>query len=733
MKGGKIQDLLRISLNIRLARIMCYALLKDKHVITLTSITLIFSLFSFFCISIVLGIAIVVSLVCGLIAPVIIFSIFTGVVPKSHPKKEMVRSCSVCGGEECNRQHTTNAFNISAHAHVYFTVPQSIDEALEEIFNLVLDHHIYYWYKEISVHDQLADEIRYIIRYAAASLGTRLTKVDLPSIILDQLIPCGLVHVDSYVEGSRKVRGNSSLESSVIQYLKSKKALHVALQSREDEANYLRAVVDSLIPYLIPKQYQESSLAKCFLQELLGRFLILQGMDLLADPDIVNFLFLLLFDDESLPIPPDTPEPKVLLLKSFSSVNTHPRNSSMRSNLSSVLKDQNLLYLFHSFLKAEEAINILSFCLAVEDFNRHILDPELTTEQLQYLHKEALELYHTYMVPTAIDKLDFLPEIVSQIKEIVHGDVKDIVKLRTTRPLFQAYEYAYNLLEREYLPLFMNSNAYFSHICGLKHQQTFQRTSNRDAETVQSTSTGRGSLGKGVAQRVGIGLASLSRQMVFKPSVINGDEDVMATVDEGSDVYTVFLAEDGCTARNALEGLSHAFRDLSAWRVSIPRVEERIDSSGKMEFVFIVDVTRIDVSGDNPEELHWEVERRYNEFYVLETKLTEFHGDFPDNNLPPRRSFFASKGTSFMHSRRQIFEGFLQKLLQNPSLRNSQLLFLFFKSKDEFTASYLPDVSLSRLLKEVPRKLIKERGQNLDAFISSFISSTSYNSLKNVA
>ncbi|KAB7506907.1 Sorting nexin-14 [Armadillidium nasatum] len=322
------------------------------------------------------------------------------------------------------------------------------------------------------------------------------------------------------------------------------------------------------------------------------------------------------------------------------------------------------------------------------------------------------------MVPTAIDKLDFLPEIVSQIKEIVHGDVKDIVKLRTTRPLFQAYEYAYNLLEREYLPLFMNSNAYFSHICGLKYQQTFQRTSNRDAETVQSTSTLRGSLGKGVAQRVGIGLASLSRQMAFKPSVINGDED----------------AEDGCTARNALEGLSHAFRDLSAWRVSIPRVEERIDSSGKMEFVFIVDVTRIDVSGDNPEELHWEVERRYNEFYVLETKLTEFHGDFPDNNLPPRRSFFASKGTSFMHSRRQIFEGFLQKLLQNPSLRNSQLLFLFFKSKDEFTASYLPDVSLSRLLKEVPRKLIKERGQNLDAFISSFITSTTtYNSLKNVA
>lgn len=54
-------------------------------------------------------------------------------MPKSYPQKQMVRSCSVCGGEECNRQHTTNTFNISAHAHVYFTVPQSIDEALEEV------------------------------------------------------------------------------------------------------------------------------------------------------------------------------------------------------------------------------------------------------------------------------------------------------------------------------------------------------------------------------------------------------------------------------------------------------------------------------------------------------------------------------------------------------------------------------------------------------------------------
>lgn len=72
----------------------------------------------------------------------------------------------------------------------------------------------------------------------------------------------------------------------------------------------------------------------------------------------------------------------------------------------------------------------------------------------------------------------------------------------------------------------------------------------------------------------------------------------------------------------------------------------------------------------------------------------------------------------------QIFEEFLQKLLQKPALKGSQLLFLFLKTKDEFTNTYLPDVSLGRLIRDVPRKLMKERGQHLDAFINLFLAST---------
>ncbi|KAG0721548.1 Sorting nexin-14 [Chionoecetes opilio] len=217
--------------------------------------------------------------------------------------------------------------------------------------------------------------------------------------------------------------------------------------------------------------------------------------------------------------------------------------------------------------------------------------------------------------------------------------------------------------------------------------------------------------------------------MVMKPSVVTGEDDhSLYDIDEADDI-SLLMSDEGSGAMgqavSGLEGLTSSFRDLSAWRVSIPRVEQRVDAANKSYYAFIVDVTRIDVSGvEHLDELHWEVERRYNEFYILENKLTEFHGDFQDNQLPPKRALFTSKDIGFMQTRRLIFEEFLQKLLQKPALKGSQLLFLFLKTKDEFTNTYLPDVSLGRLIRDVPRKLMKERGQHLDAFINVFLSTT---------
>ncbi|KAG8011527.1 Sorting nexin-14 [Nibea albiflora] len=114
----------------------------------------------------------------------------------------------------------------------------------------------------------------------------------------------------------------------------------------------------------------------------------------------------------------------------------------------------------------------------------------------------------------------------------------------------------------------------------------------------------------------------------------------------------------------------------------------------------------------------WSIYRRYLEFYVLESKLTEFHGTFADAQLPSKR-IIGPKNYEFLASKREEFEEYLQ-------LSNSQLLADFlspYSMESQFLDRMLPDVNLGKIFKSVPGKLIKEKGQNLEPFIQSFFNS----------
>ena len=126
---------------------------------------------------------------------------------------------------------------------------------------------------------------------------------------------------------------------------------------------------------------------------------------------------------------------------------------------------------------------------------------------------------------------------------------------------------------------------------------------------------------------------------------------------------------------------------------------------------------------ENADDLHWTVQRQYSEFYALESKLTEFHGEFEDVRLPPKVKIFFNKGLDVMQSKIKMFEEYLIGLLQKPALKGSDLLFTFLTSPDEFTvaASYL---GMGKMIKNVPIKLTKEKGQSLQPFIDSFVAST---------
>ena len=71
----------------------------------------------------------------------------------------------------------------------------------------------------------------------------------------------------------------------------------------------------------------------------------------------------------------------------------------------------------------------------------------------------------------------------------------------------------------------------------------------------------------------------------------------------------------------------------------------------------------------------------------------------------------------------EAFEDYLVRLLQKPSLKESDILFTFLTSKEEFTVA-ASNLGIGKMIKKVPIKLTKERGQSLQTFIDNFLTQT---------
>uniref|UniRef100_A0A1I7YM95 PX domain-containing protein n=1 Tax=Steinernema glaseri TaxID=37863 RepID=A0A1I7YM95_9BILA len=158
-------------------------------------------------------------------------------------------------------------------------------------------------------------------------------------------------------------------------------------------------------------------------------------------------------------------------------------------------------------------------------------------------------------------------------------------------------------------------------------------------------------------------------------------------------------------------------RDMSRWRVQIPRIEPRRDSNGRTLFVYVISVERSDIEGEiTPRK--WELVRRYHEFYILESKLMEFHGDLIRTEpLPPKRTL-RTKNREFIESVRLQFERNLQLLTQQSVLKRSDLLAVFLSGEEEIANSAVFSMSNTwKVVKKVPGKFSREKGQHVKPFL----------------
>uniref|UniRef100_A0A8C4D949 Sorting nexin-14 n=1 Tax=Dicentrarchus labrax TaxID=13489 RepID=A0A8C4D949_DICLA len=655
----------------------------------------------------------VVTFYCSLGPESLLPNIFSSIKPKTKSYQQELfplgHSCAVCGKIKCKRHRPTLLLE-NYQPWLDLKVPSKVDASLSEILELVLENFVYPWYRDITDDEAFVDELRVTLRFFSAVLVRRTQKVDVASLITEKLLKVSMKHIEIISKARQKVKNTEFLQQAALEEYGPD--LHVALRSRRDELLYLRKLTEMLFPYILPPKATDCRSLTLLIREVLAGSVFLPSMDYLADPDTVNHLLLIFIDNS----PPEEATEPTSTLVPFLQKYSDTRNkkpSVLKLELKEIREQQDLLFRFMNFLKQEGAVHVLQFCLAVEEFNDRILSPELSDSEKMMLHEEVKKIYETYCLDESVDKIRFDPFIVEEIRNIAEGPYPEVVKLQTMRCLFEAYEHVLSLLENVFTPMFCHSDEYFRQLLrGAESPARNSRMSRNTSKRGESFGISRiGSKIKGVFKST-----TMEGAMLPSYGLVEGEDDM---VEEA----TMVLEDD-----SPLEAASTPStpRNLSAWNITIPYIDFYDDDVKRERIpVFCIDVERNDRKAVGHETEHWSVYRRYLEFYVLESKLTEFHGSFPDAQLPSKR-IIGPKNYEFLTSKREEFQEYLQKLLQHPELSNSQLLADFLSPhsmESQFLDKMLPDVNLGKIIKSVPSKLIKEKGQHLEPFIQSFFNS----------
>ncbi|KAK6013652.1 PX domain protein, partial [Ostertagia ostertagi] len=129
-------------------------------------------------------------------------------------------------------------------------------------------------------------------------------------------------------------------------------------------------------------------------------------------------------------------------------------------------------------------------------------------------------------------------------------------------------------------------------------------------------------------------------------------------------------------------------RNINQWKVNISRIVPMRDgTTGRTVYVYVIDVERKEAK--DKETKCWCIYRRFAEFYVLEMKLLEFHGDSLRFTLLPPRKTLVSRNRAFLEQHRLLFSLFLSSLCKQNMLQRSDLLFAFLTSSEEFRQNLL--------------------------------------------
>ncbi|KAI1727248.1 PXA domain-containing protein [Ditylenchus destructor] len=632
-------------------------------------------------------------------------------------------------------------------------IERQLNDAIIDFFERLMDTFVNSWYKEdISTDEAFILEINHQIAHAASLVLSHAKEVDFTKLIIEDLAPLIAIHVERvnrlavFSENKRHLPA-STLELRVLEHWTPD--LHWAMRSRDNELEYLRVLADILVTHRI----WPSQSCRHLLRELTLFNVLLPTMDFLADPDTLNRLLLMAFEsDDNLIVEEELTKDKVDFLRQLTDVSqVHTPDSLLSIKLSDLVREPRLIQMFDMYLRDNNGPTHLLDCfLQAQDIHRRIRNfngkaKEITSpNDLSEIQSDLWQLYSGFVHSNAPNKIDFTAELESLFENFVEAKINEQTANTMERISEEVYKTIYHQLHYGYVIPFCQSENFLGYLCGgppdVEELLRTARGETTKSQIKSNNTEGSFSLTQFRHKLFNvIGTTKTNQKDVsnskFYSSLPPSVDSVSETCFDDSQ-----MLKDFETGNVALIDLG---RDLSKWTVTIPNVEPRRESiSSKIYYVYILNIERNDSAAEcnirhtlsvdtalEEDDLmlarEWTIGRKYDDFFTLEEKLREFHGNSVRLGLLPDRKMFRTKNMSFMDAHRPFFERYIQTLLQQPALRRSDLLHAFLTADDlepteEFgntSGMTFPNLNPIRAMRRVPTKLARERGQNLKPFI----------------
>ncbi|RNA09819.1 sorting nexin-14 isoform X1, partial [Brachionus plicatilis] len=686
----------------------------------------------------------------------------------------------------CLPSNVNNANNFTvnfkrSHPWQAIFLPDIVDKAIEQILSKIIQDFVLSWYSKISVDDGLIYEIKSLFRHILANLILRIKEVDWAHFITFRINSILFNHVSEFENTSifysnSKERLDHQFELlEKIREAREIKSVHTALTSRDEELKYLRKISKKIFSYLFPEHILKCRPAIVLLEEIMSLNLMLRGLDSLAEPDSINKILSKLFQNRSKNDQQNDSNKRenVQLLKHWCQMNGRIFKSILVPSFDEIIENNELLHVFLNYFSSINSLSILQFYLMLRDIEQNFGDisksennPNFNTQIVEI--KNWCQMNKNLLKTLAFDhKENFDQKMDAFISEIESASDKNNLKSKFK----EIHDALYDIIKYCYYDQFIKSEFMYKNFMGMR--KIYANWSNRkkkdkNLDNRSETDSSSLFLDENEGEELSLNENHFSNDKVDLIEEINEDEfdqldfntiedelikpspqvrlDLINEIkDEFNDKdFSVEKSSDKDEDEEVDSDSDENKINLSNLRIAIDQIEELVDKSNKTCFVFIIQIWAVDPKSPSDffnQKPNWSVKRKYDEFYVLDNRLKEFHGELINemeynvNNpntitvqLPskPRTVFFnSSKNFDYLNSVKKDFAKYLQSLLSNPILSMSQLIKSFLDpNSTDFSSSIFNDItSIGKMVKGVPYKLRVERGQSLDMFLINLLKS----------